>query len=1364
MPLPVPTNTITPVAAEQGASESPEDFVRRLFHKNTYENLSQYRASLQQQIAATDDDVRDVIGSRYKELIETCDMVVGMEDVCGSIKKAYRTQNDATSKHQQHQLIDRNPNSTDMEPLWKLLLSERVIKEVGEVVARIEEKVTSLQLFLEACASHSTNQHSPHQFEAAASAYRIIVGVAQRSTIIATCLHALAKEMLPQSQSGEQLSPRGVRGRHKSVAVDAFEGLSVTISRLRGLLSHTLHRTIPNRFYASMRQQLIKAASKGGKSTSSPSWSITSYIDTHVSLSIVLWTSEEAAMNVAGTGATPLFQWSGSSKANPLESHGNAALSKLVELHWIGIQTFIAEKTAGGSRCLTTNTAEVVTRLTDRLSSYLESVHTASVGKQAGTTRISTFIDKSVVEAALGSLGGSAGDVSGSGGQIQRADALLEAAKGAVAVSDEDFLEMMLQYVTEDSNKAVKPSTCSPSSDASNVSSPTGTPNGYFASPTAVAPTLRNHFNLFADVSARSTSTPAAARQGSPDGGRRNVDTRLTITHCVQESLCNYFASVRAAALDASSSVDSVGTLGDGDPSSVRAAYPSVVLGLLRAQDVLLQRYSSAAQVAATTPACILTNGIYVLESLFSAQALLWFGGEKVVLDTSSTNTSIWADVKKEADLFSAYQAVLLEVILGAGRVAEGGKGKRVIVSPSPSTTLPSSITSVFKECVVNTLAALQVEHNSTSSKSAIKGGGVTKWGSWSPSPLKFHPTEEPSGNTPLRASTDLATGFYSTQDVACIIGAISMSRAVPTAMTGFSQYATDVLGSATLLAAFNMNLLASSKRFQRDLGDLVCTALDHTTTTTSTPLTIEKEAVQTEKVVKLLGVLVTPPAPTTVTSATSPLSLYWDHTAWSTTLTTHISTVILGRVQRAVGVIGDEFDGILNYAAACYPHSPYKAHCVASGVSSSMSPTPGATTPTNAIDISQPSFPPTFLAPHYLTSVMPGNNSINDNTAPPPMTNTNLILQSVMARRQAAKKQEVSHASTASRSIAEKDTIVHSDIMLYLMSIRNLLTSLDSHLILTQLQQQQVEIMYDRTKGRLPKNTVTTNVVGPPASAGSPSPRREPTVERPLMSREEEDAVLRQQLVPLYNRVCALSQKIESTFSNLIFKLLDPAAAQWDNSDASARPQLHLHTKIGDFLTALCHRIEDSVERVSKLDEGEEGSPSPADHSTNSAVPSPSTVVLANVAAPILHILLLQLQYSPVLDASARSKSDLQSVRDRKQKAMEALLPFGQHIQHLYVVSYQDWIAFAADKLRLGLRKGWKTGLLNKCATVTHASQRPGFPGTEVVEDLWSSARALVRRWEAWVTVAHLFSRPVFQPFRSPSLSLSAAKAIQSW
>eukprot|EP00658_Telonema_sp_P-2_P029087 TRINITY_DN22177_c0_g1_i2.p1 TRINITY_DN22177_c0_g1~~TRINITY_DN22177_c0_g1_i2.p1 ORF type:complete len:254 (+),score=64.66 TRINITY_DN22177_c0_g1_i2:54-815(+) len=174
-------------------------------------------------------------------------------------------------------------------------------------------------------------------------------------------------------------------------------------------------------------------------------------------------------------------------------------------------------------------------------------------------------------------------------------------------------------------------------------------------------------------------------------------------------------------------------------------------------------------------------------------------------------------------------------------------------------------------------------------------GGGVTKWGSWSPSPLKFHPTEEPSGNTHLRVSTDLTTGFYSTQDVAQIVESISMSKAVPTSMNGFGQYAIDVLGSATLLAAFNMNLLASSKRFQRDLGDLVCGALDHTSTTTSSsaPLSIEKEAVQTEKVVKLLGVFVT--APTTTTTATTTPSLYWDHAAWSTTLTTHISTVILG-------------------------------------------------------------------------------------------------------------------------------------------------------------------------------------------------------------------------------------------------------------------------------------------------------------------------------------------------------------------------------------------------------------------------------------------------------------------------------------
>ena len=1220
------------IAAEQGPSEAPEDFVRRLFQKNTYESLAQYRSSLQQQIAATDEDVRDVIGSRYKELIQTCDMVVGTEEVCGAIRQAYRAHTDASFFSTKNPPSSEPPLSSSTEPLWRLLLSERVVREVCEVVARVEEKVTSLQLFLEACASaHSDTLHLPHHLEAAASAFRMVVGAALRTIIVATSLHALGKEMLPQSQVGDPQSPRSLRGgaRTRNAVMEAVDTLGAAISRLSGLLSHTLCHTIPNRFYASIRQHLILLARTPTKAAVTTDRSfIGSYVDFHVCISIVLWTVEDASM------ASP-FSWNGSTKANPLESHGNAALCKMVALHWSAAQSLAAEKASSGR--LGTAGAEAIKTLVDRLASYLASIHKASTGLRAGNNSVPTFIDKELIENILSRQ--SPTDSSTTRKMHQgRADELLEAVKGGdKAVSDEDFLDMMLQYVTEDSNKGRNATT----QLASTAQSPTG------------IPTLAHNFGLFSDVS--------ATRQGSPD--KRAVggcDSRITITQCVQESLLSYFTEVRKGEGIRSS-------LGDTDPASVRLAFPTVVLGLLRAQDVLLQRYGSAAQISAFTPSCVFTNGMFVPESLFTAQALLWFGGESVAGDGASTSVC-WEDVKKEADLYTSYQIVLMEVVLAAGRVGEGGKARRD--AKSPATILPTSLSVVFKECVVGALASLQAEHKNNAS--SVKGGGVTRWGSWSPSPLRFNPNEEPSGNTPLRARTSLATGYYSISDVAQVTTAISMGSQASAPIADYHSFAMEVLGSATLLSGFHMNLAAATKRLQRDLAELVTDLLAQSNAPSTSSMSIEKEASSVEKSMRLLGVFASKPVVNSSLlnpPALEDIQTYWDHEAWVSTLNANVSRSILSRVQSAVNSIGDEFDGILSYALVCFNHSPYKHHCSASPSTSGSAPF-----------TEQISFPPIFLAPHYLPDPLPPATSANPLHTP---TNTSLILNSVMARRRAANKATSPDVSTP----MERNAVVHGNILHYLITIRNLLTSLDSPLVLAQLQEQQRGIHFDRAR-------VVVGRGGGDSGAGSPSPRRDGGNSS---SKEFQDGLLKQSLAPLYNRVCALAQRIEATFSKLIFKLLVPS------SDDSVRHGSTLHTDIAAVLAALCQQIEASVERIASEEfDGVEGNPTPDSNrgpAPLAAALRPHQVILANVAAPILHILLLQLQYSPISDV--RAKGPLQTA------ATEALLPFGQHVQHLYVVCYQDCIAAAAARLRSGLRSGFRDGLLHRCSSVTHSSQR---------------------------------------------------------
>lgn len=64
------------------------DTIQKLFAANTVEELIVYKASLQSQAAAVDDDVRAAIGQRYRDLLATCAEVVGMGAVCQNIERA----------------------------------------------------------------------------------------------------------------------------------------------------------------------------------------------------------------------------------------------------------------------------------------------------------------------------------------------------------------------------------------------------------------------------------------------------------------------------------------------------------------------------------------------------------------------------------------------------------------------------------------------------------------------------------------------------------------------------------------------------------------------------------------------------------------------------------------------------------------------------------------------------------------------------------------------------------------------------------------------------------------------------------------------------------------------------------------------------------------------------------------------------------------------------------------------------------------------------------------------------------------------------------------------------------------------------
>jgi hypothetical protein len=65
--------------------------VRRILTNNTIDQCILYNQNIKRDIVAAQEELRDVIGQRYRELLEACDRVVGMEDICKSIESSYQT-------------------------------------------------------------------------------------------------------------------------------------------------------------------------------------------------------------------------------------------------------------------------------------------------------------------------------------------------------------------------------------------------------------------------------------------------------------------------------------------------------------------------------------------------------------------------------------------------------------------------------------------------------------------------------------------------------------------------------------------------------------------------------------------------------------------------------------------------------------------------------------------------------------------------------------------------------------------------------------------------------------------------------------------------------------------------------------------------------------------------------------------------------------------------------------------------------------------------------------------------------------------------------------------------------------------------
>ena len=79
-----PLGGVTAASPAASVGES----VQRLFASNTVEELVAYKQSLAAQSSAVDGDVRRAIGQRYRDLLATCEEVVGMEAVCGNVEIA----------------------------------------------------------------------------------------------------------------------------------------------------------------------------------------------------------------------------------------------------------------------------------------------------------------------------------------------------------------------------------------------------------------------------------------------------------------------------------------------------------------------------------------------------------------------------------------------------------------------------------------------------------------------------------------------------------------------------------------------------------------------------------------------------------------------------------------------------------------------------------------------------------------------------------------------------------------------------------------------------------------------------------------------------------------------------------------------------------------------------------------------------------------------------------------------------------------------------------------------------------------------------------------------------------------------------
>ncbi len=80
--------------------------VRRILSNNTIEQVISYNATIKKDIQQSHDELRNVVGQRYRDLILACDKVVGMEDVCRQVLSSFKAvdwkkRGNASLTHQQ---------------------------------------------------------------------------------------------------------------------------------------------------------------------------------------------------------------------------------------------------------------------------------------------------------------------------------------------------------------------------------------------------------------------------------------------------------------------------------------------------------------------------------------------------------------------------------------------------------------------------------------------------------------------------------------------------------------------------------------------------------------------------------------------------------------------------------------------------------------------------------------------------------------------------------------------------------------------------------------------------------------------------------------------------------------------------------------------------------------------------------------------------------------------------------------------------------------------------------------------------------------------------------------------------------------